>query len=167
MKVPKKCVIADIGTGSGALAITAALELPNVTVLAVDIDPNCLLVARKNANKYDVAVQFFEGNLLAPLANLPVPMLSNIILCNLPYVPDEFHINVAAMHEPKLAIFGGTDGLDYYRTLFDQINSLDTKPSYILTESLPSQHPALLSIAAQYGYKQQVEDDFIQLFTRL
>jgi release factor glutamine methyltransferase len=165
MKLPAKCVIADIGTGSGMLAITAKLELPATTVIAVDIDSDCLAVARENAKRYRVDIPMFEGNLLAPLAGLSKANAPFVILSNLPYVPDDFHINSAAMHEPKTAIFGGPDGLDHYRHLFEQTDSLDTKPSYILTESLPPQHPDLADIAAAYGYTQQAEDDFIQLFT--
>ncbi len=161
MKLPEQCVIADIGTGSGMLAVTTKLELPEVTVYAVDIDADCLVVARKNAKKHGVDIAFYKGDLLQPLKSKKI----DILICNLPYVPDDFHINTAAMHEPKIAIFGGADGLGYYRTLFTQTNSLSTKPSYILTESLPPQHRALIELARAHGYKQQAEDDFIQLFT--
>lgn len=152
--------VADIGTGSGMLAITAKLELPSSQVFAVDIDQNCLEVARLNAQRYNVDISFKQGDLLSPLDEKV-----DILLCNLPYVPDNFQINLAALHEPRVAIFGGPDGLDLYRKLFTQIDTLGLKPGYILAESLPPQHGELAAIASAYGYHQQIEDDFIQLFT--
>jgi release factor glutamine methyltransferase len=154
--------IIDVGTGSGALAITAKLELPKAKVLATDIDAGCLEVAQSNAQKHNVNIEFTQGDLLeavsTPLSNLV------ITLANLPYVPDNFHVNQAAMQEPKLAIYGGPDGLDPYRKLFKQAYELAKKPKYIFTESLPPQHKNLALIAARYGFLQTEEDDFIQLF---
>jgi release factor glutamine methyltransferase len=161
LNIPKNCIIADIGTGSGALGITAQLELPKSSVLMVDIDADCLEVARTNAQKHHVTPQLIQGNLLKPLKGQTL----TVVMANLPYVPDDFHINEAATHEPHIAIFGGVDGLSYYRTLFMQAAEINTTPSYIVTESLPDQHQALATIAAEHGYTQRAEDDFIQLFT--
>ena len=159
----QKMEIIDVGTGSGALAITAKLELPSATVIATDIDPNCLIVAEKNAAKHNVAISFAQGDLLEPIGTVP-PGLSVITLANLPYIPDDYHINPAAMQEPKLAIFGGEDGLDPYRKLFAQAAEFSERPRYILTESLPPQHKQLAFIAARFGFRQTKEDDFIQVF---
>jgi methylase of polypeptide subunit release factors len=70
------------------------------------------------------------------------------------------------MFEPKHAIFGGKDGLDLYRRLFDNTAKHNHPPSYIITESLPPQHQQLASIAKKYGYKLSLTDDFIQLFVK-
>lgn len=158
--LPQGAVLVDIGTGSGAIAITAALELSNVSVMAVDIDPHCLEVARSNAERLNAHVAFQESNLLASLTSS-----SDVILANLPYVPDTYHINEAAMEEPRIAIFGGPDGLDLYRKMFDQIDALQKKPQYILTESIPFQHHGLATIARKHGYIQDQKDDFIQVFS--
>jgi methylase of polypeptide subunit release factors len=68
--------------------------------------------------------------------------------------------------EPRLAIFGGPDGLDLYRRLFSQVENLKHKPLYILCEALPPQHELLASIAQSAGYNLQQTDDFIQVFQR-
>lgn len=157
-------VIADIGTGSGALAVTAKLEFPEAEVMATDIDENCLRTARRNARNLHADITLARGNLLEPLPKLDWPF--TILLCNLPYVPDDFHINTAATHEPRRAIFGGADGLDCYREMFGQIAGLDAKPLYIFTEALPPQHEALDAIARGAGYGLRRTADFIQFFQR-
>lgn len=166
-------VVIDIGTGSGCLGITAKLELPNSTVYAVDISEKCLEVARQNAKRLKADVKFFCGNLLSaiPPNTYQIPPT---ILANLPYVPDNHTINRAAMHEPRLAIFGGKDGLDLYRELFMQIEDMDNKMAstinssgrakLVLTESLPFQHEQLAQIAQSAGYSLKMSDDFIQIF---
>lgn len=154
--------IIDVGTGSGALAITAKLELPKATVIATDIDPSSLDVAKTNATKHQVDINFAEGDMLEPIKNLLQPLV--ITLANLPYIPDDYQINQAALQEPKNAIFGGPDGLDPYRKLFKQAAELSKRPAYILTESLPPQHKQLKFIAARYGFVQAKEEDFIQVF---
>ncbi len=154
--------IIDVGTGSGALAITAKLELPQAEVIATDIDPGCLDVARSNAEKYSVNISFAEGDMLSPVQNLTSTVV--ITLANLPYVPENHQINQAAMQEPHLAIFGGPDGLDPYRKLFEQAAQLSTRPRYILTEALPPQHRDLAFLAARHGFRLAKVDDFIQVF---
>jgi len=154
--------IIDVGTGSGALAITAKLELPNAKVVATDIDSECLQVAEKNAARYHVTIEFTQGDLLDPIEE--IPGFSIVTLANLPYVPDDHFVNQAALQEPRLAIFGGADGLDPYRKLFSQAAGFGEKPRYILTESLPPQHRQLAIIAARYGFRQTNDDDFIQVF---
>jgi len=154
--------IIDVGTGSGALAITAKLELPKAKVIATDIDPGCLQVAEQNAAKHHVAIEFAQGDLLEPINS--VPGLSVITIANLPYVPDDHQVNQAALQEPRTAIFGGADGLDPYRKLFAQAAAFSERPRYILTESLPPQHKQLAFIAARHGFRQTTEDDFIQVF---
>lgn len=161
---PRPWNITDVGTGSGAIAITAKLEFPESTVSATDIDPNCLELARKNAKKHTVDIRFYHGNLLEPFLASEFRIPTSVLLANLPYVPDHYQLNDAAMMEPRVAIFGCSDGLDLYRQLFTQ---LDThKANYVLTESLPFQHDELRAIATEHGYTEQAEDDFIQLFKR-
>jgi release factor glutamine methyltransferase len=159
--------IVDIGTGSGAVAISAKLEIPHAHVIGVDIDPNCLVVARKNAAALDAHCEFMEADLLSDLlsgsTSKPKPT-TLVILANLPYVPDSCPINRAATHEPKLALFAGEDGLDLYRKMFTQITALDIKPLYILTEALLEQHTALAGLADAAGFSQVGTSGLIQSF---
>ncbi len=156
----RKVTIADVGAGSGALGITAQLELPDTRVDLLEIDKKALLVAKENVDKFTLNINTIESDLLSASRRH-----YDILLCNLPYVPDSHTINQAASHEPRIAIFGGPDGLDLYRMLFEQISNLSGKPLYILTEALPPQHTLLKKIAQGHGYNLMQSDDFIQVFT--
>jgi release factor glutamine methyltransferase len=154
--------IADVGAGSGALGITAKLEFPKGQKVAVDlleIDPKALEIAKINVDKHTTNIRIIESDLLSKSSKD-----YDILLCNLPYVPDSHTVNKAASREPRIAIFGGPDGLDVYRKLFKQVSGLAKRPLYILTESLPPQHAALQAIAQAHSYKLDKADDFIQLF---
>lgn len=156
--------VIDVGTGSGALAITAKLEHPNVKVIGIDIDDHCLDVASKNAKLHNVDINFVRGNLLDSLPTL-IPLTDGtIIIANLPYVPKSYRINESAAYEPRHAIFGGSDGLDLYRQMFAQITLFDAVPLAILTESLPFQHKVLRDIAQIHHFNLIKEVDFIQVF---
>ncbi|HSH55450.1 MAG TPA: peptide chain release factor N(5)-glutamine methyltransferase [Candidatus Limnocylindrales bacterium] len=157
-------VIVDVGTGSGALAITAKLEQPKATVYATDISPACLRTAQQNAETHAATVHCVNGDLLAPLKDTLGPSQNIVLLCNLPYVPDGYEINQAAAHEPKLALFAGKDGLDAYRHLFEQITDMVWRPKAILTESLSFQHDELCSLAAHHGYQEVKRDGLVQTF---
>jgi release factor glutamine methyltransferase len=165
--------IVDVGTGSGAIIISAFLELSinhklsTINFHATDISPAALEIARQNAKRYDADIKFYQGDLLGPLPSTIYRLPSTIVLANLPYVPDSHTINQAAMHEPKHAIFGGPDGLELYRTLFDQLSTIHYPLSTVVfTESLPPQHKELARIAEQAGFKQIAEQDFIQVFEK-
>ncbi len=164
VKLVNPNTIIDIGTGSGALAITASLEKPGVKVIATDIDTDCLAQAKQNAQRHKCNIMFLLGDLLDAI---PANYLGDgcAILANLPYVPDAYRINKAAKYEPAKALFGGDDGLDLYRTLFDQLASAQAKNISIFTESLLSQHDTLTTIATQAGYHLVMQDGLVQHFT--
>ncbi len=151
--------LVDVGTGSAALAICSQLVLPNIQVSATEISQKAITIAEKNVARYNLHIPILHGNLLDPLSTPP-----DVILANLPYVPNSHTINKAAMQEPAIAIFGGDDGLDVYREMFSQMSHRKWRPIYILTESLPPQHRNLETIANAHGYQQTKEADFIQLF---
>lgn len=114
--------IADIGTGSGAIAIALAKNLPTAQVIATDLSADALDVARQNAEANDVSdrIEFREGDLLAPLEG-EEPF--DLILSNPPYIPDDEWARVAPNvreHEPESALRGGADGFDYAGPLIEQ-----------------------------------------------
>ncbi|HVU59969.1 MAG TPA: HemK/PrmC family methyltransferase [Candidatus Saccharimonadales bacterium] len=155
--------VADVGTGSGILAITAKLEVPRATVYGIDIDPACVQLASHNAKQLGAAIECMQGDLLEPLR--VQHRQPTILLCNLPYVPTDYPINQAATHEPQPAIFGGTDGLDLYRALFAQLEHI-AWPAYVLAESLPAQHVVLTRIAHDSNFVLTQTQDFIQVFRK-
>lgn len=126
-------VVADIGTGSGAIAVTLAVEAPGLRVYASDISPEALHVAKHNAAYHKAAVNFREGNLLAPFAGMKL----DILVSNPPYIPAE---DIAGLQpevrdfEPRLALDGGGDGLLPYRIMLEQIDLLLAPPRIIAFE---------------------------------
>lgn len=173
LKLEKDVQIIDVGTGSGCIVITAALELVRlsssnypISFLGLDISKSTLKIAQINAQNLKAAVQFQQFDLRKDPLDLQ-PSTCSVVLANLPYVPDDFRINLAATHEPSFAIFGGSDGLDYYRQLFAQLSLNSpraTHPLLVFTESMPPQHSALQDIAYKAGFNSVASSDFIQVF---
>lgn len=159
LDLPANPAIADVGAGSGALGITAALEVQDSRVDLYDISSGALAVAKHNTHLHELHLHVRKMNLISrPLRPY------DALLCNLPYVPDTWQINQAAMAEPRIAIFGGPDGLDLYRKLFRQLERFTWQPRFVLTEALPPHHEALAAIAAGHGFGLHSSQDFIQIF---
>lgn len=163
-------VIIDVGTGSGCLAVSAALAIPGSHVFATDVDQACLDVAARNAARHQAAVTTVHADLLSSLpedANkASLPGQAFMILANLPYVPSTHAINQAAGHEPSHAIFGGDDGLELFRTMFEQLSADTVSAQHLLTEALPESHAALAALAQEHGYLLRQTAGFVQLFSR-
>lgn len=153
--------VADIGTGSGCIIISLQLadSEENTTYTGYDISERALKVARQNAEVLQSSAKFTYGDLLGDTEQQW--RLAELIVANLPYVPDGYEINTAAKHEPQIALFAGEDGLDYYRTLFEKASKVN---KHIITESLVFQHSGLATIAESYGYKLEDTKDLIQYF---
>jgi len=119
----KNITLCDVGTGSGAIAISLALEEPKLKVYATDISDLALTVAKENANNLKADVEFLAWDMLQPLIekNLKV----DIFVSNPPYIPQEQEIEaVVKDNEPHVALFGGNDGLYFYRKIFEGVNEL-------------------------------------------
>lgn len=135
----------DIGTGSGALAITFATHMPRAKVYATDISPSALAIAQQNAQLNQAKVTFFQGNLAQALIerNLKVGLL----MANLPYIRRDEMVGLAvSQYEPHLALDGGEDGLDLIRELVEQIPLVCVAGCDILLEMGAEQASAVETI---------------------
>ncbi len=113
--------IADVGTGSGAIAVTLAAHLPDAAVWAIDVSEEALAVARENAARAGVEarITWLGGDLLSPLLAHAIQV--DLIAANLPYIPSADLDGLAvARFEPRSALNGGPDGLDLMRRLLAQ-----------------------------------------------
>lgn len=153
--------IVDVGTGSGCLAITLALELPDARVVASDISREAIEVARSNAYKHNVHVELHHTYLLEGLLELHGPEL---IVANLPYVPDHLVTSPEIKTEPDQALFAGQDGMDVYQSFWAQLSTTHHKANHIITESLETQHSKMNELAVKSGYRLEHTDTLIQLF---
>jgi release factor glutamine methyltransferase len=163
---PQRTSIADIGTGSGAIAVSLATQLPNVHILATDISSAALNVARSNAKKFNVEkqIEFIECDLLpddgqwtaddrvsstvSPLGKVSGPSSFNLICANLPYIPTQtLHELPIYGREPTLALDGGADGLDVYRRLLKLAPPRLAPHSMMLFELEASQGTSAFNLA--------------------
>jgi release factor glutamine methyltransferase len=135
---------ADVGTGSGAIAVTLAAELPGLGVYASDVSQDALAVARRNAARNEVFqhVTFLHGDLAEPL--LPFAPF-DCVVANLPYVPTAECAGAPdpVSFEPLLARDGGADGLELYRRLVPDLPRLIAPRGIALLEAAPANAGAL------------------------
>jgi release factor glutamine methyltransferase len=156
--------VLDIGTGSGALAVTAVKELPVSEAIATDTSSKALALAQKNAAAHEVKIKFVSGSLFEPVAELNLSDFT--VLANLPYVPDGMVTSPEITAEPAEALFSGHDGLDHYRRFWQQLQSLEYQPQHVLVESLESQHQAMAEFAKPAGYRLRRTELLVQLFEK-
>lgn len=150
--------IADIGTGSGTIAVSLAKQFAkagsNATVVATDISQDALAVAKENAQAHGVAdrIDFRVGDLLEPLAGERFTYLCS----NPPYIPDHEWDDVPANvkdHEPTLALRGGADGLDLIRPLIAGASKHLADPGQLVIEAAACQRDELLKLADDAGLR--------------
>lgn len=105
----------DLCCGSGALAISMALEMPSAQIHAADLSPDALSVTAKNAALLGASILLHQGDLFAAVPNL----LFDVIVSNPPYIPSQDCkvLQAEVLREPMMALDGGADGLDFYRRI--------------------------------------------------
>jgi len=143
-------LIADVGTGCGAIAISLAKHLPDAIIYAVDISSDALEVAKANCQKNDVSnrVQLRHGNLLEP-----IPESVDLIVANLPYIKSDDWENLSTdikNNEPESALAGGTDGLDFIKEVISKAKDKIRPNGAILLEIGYDQGEATLKLASTY-----------------
>jgi release factor glutamine methyltransferase len=126
-------IIVDVGTGSGCIAIALATELPDAMFVASDVSPEALTVARRNAARHGVGhrIAFLNTDCIPPGNHV------EIIVSNPPYIPARDRASLAPEvleYEPAVALFGGDDGLDFYRKLFYRVRGEVTENGRMIVE---------------------------------
>lgn len=157
----KALTMVDVGTGSGAIAVTAALELPQSTVAACDISPAALAIAQKNAAILNAKVTFFESNLLASTAKH-----YDIIVANLPYVDSAWQTSPETQLEPKIALYASDGGMALIKQLIRQAPHHLNTGGLLLLEADPRQHKQLVQYAVGVGLKLLSSHDFVLTLQR-
>ncbi len=114
--------IVDIGTGTGAIAISLSKEL-NTKVIATDISLDAIKVARENIKENNANVEILHGNMLEPLINNNVKV--NILVSNPPYIKKDERIEkIVYDNEPHLALFANEEGIEFYRKILENCNKI-------------------------------------------
>jgi release factor glutamine methyltransferase len=142
--------VLDLGTGSGCIAISIAHQKKDALVTAVDVSPDALAVAKRNAIKHGVAerIEFLQGDLFTTLAD---GTMFDLIVSNPPYIaPGEFAALAADVreHEPRIALDGGPDGLAFYRRIAAGVEPFLKPGGRLLMEIGYTQDEAVRSILA-------------------
>ncbi len=145
----------DVGTGSGAIAITVKLERPELQVAAIDVDTRALKVAQKNARQLGADILFTQSNLLddAPPARF--------IAANLPYVDQTWQRSPETVFEPTLALFADDYGLGLIKKLITQTPSKLAQHGYLLLEVDPRQHADIIAFARSHALQLQTVRDYV------
>ena len=156
--------VLDLGTGSGALAVSCAKLFPCARIVAVDVSQKAIRIARQNAGSHDVLEQtaFVRGDLVSALR------LSSfdVVLANLPYVP--LTTGPALSHEvleyePELALFSGQDGMDCYRSLARGVSGKMKSGAVLLCEIDGSQGAAMSDLFSPLAQSVRIVKDYADL----
>ncbi|HHW28987.1 MAG TPA: peptide chain release factor N(5)-glutamine methyltransferase [Syntrophomonadaceae bacterium] len=155
--VDEEHLLADVGTGSGAVAVSLAYYNPKVKVAAIDISHKALQTAARNAEHHGVnrRVRFLQGDLLTPLLEQGLIGMGTVVAANLPYIPtaDLPDLPVDVQYEPKNALDGGKDGLEHYRRLIPQAELFLAPGGLLACEIGIGQGEMLAGMLEQEGWK--------------
>jgi release factor glutamine methyltransferase len=148
--------LCDVGTGSGAIATTLALEETRLEVVATDISSEAIEVAKENARKLDAKLSFMVGDMLEPLITSQQKV--DIFVSNPPYIPREQNIeSIVKDNEPNVALFGGNDGLYFYRKIFQDVQKVLKDKALLAFEMGFDQREQMEQLVQQYFPKERFE----------
>ncbi|MDQ4062900.1 MAG: peptide chain release factor N(5)-glutamine methyltransferase, partial [Actinomycetota bacterium] len=148
------CRVLDIGTGSGAIAISIAQERPSCEVHATDNSEGALRVARGNAERAGATVRFHQADLTSGLEDLAGSI--DLLISNPPYVRSSAILELAPEvrdWDPRAALDGGRDGLDFYRRIFVEAVPLLAEETDVVLEVGDGQAEAVLDLGQRAGYR--------------
>ncbi len=152
-KTPLEGRLFDVCTGSGAIAIALKKRFPDLEVVASDLSPKALAVAKENALTAGVKIEFVQGDLLEPFVGM-----CDYLVCNPPYLSEEEYnaVDLEVKHEPKMALIAGKSGLEIYRRL--DLKGIVRKKAWL--EIGRGQGEAVKEIFQSKGYQCHFESDW-------
>lgn len=152
----------DVGTGSGCLAISAKLELPQTNVTASDVSHAALKIAQLNADSLKAQINFKKSDLLTNITKN-----YDCIVANLPYVSTNWPTSAELKFEPELALYANDNGLSLVKKLVRQATKLQTTQQSLLLEADPRQHQTIANYAQNHGYCLTIKCNFILVLTKI
>ncbi len=152
----QKITLADVGTGSGAIAIALKKEEDNLRVYASDISDDALVVAKRNAQNNKADITFMQGSMLDPLIENNIKL--DILVSNPPYIKqDEVLESSVKDYEPHVALFGGDDGLKFYRMIFEKAHLVMKDKGLLFFEMGYDQKENLTALAREHFKNADIE----------
>lgn len=150
-RAPHAATVLDIGVGSGCIAVALAKQLPDAQVWGVEQSPAAIAVTQRNAERHGVRVTLFEGSLFEPFAD----QRFDLIVSNPPYIPTadlETLQPEVREYEPRAALDGGPDGLDFYRIIVPAAPEHLNPGGWLMVELGIGQAEAVLRMFGQAGF---------------
>ena len=148
--------VIDVGTGSGAIAIALSKEEANLQVAASDISAAAIAVAKQNAEQNEAQVAFYTGDMLQPFIDQGIRC--DILVSNPPYIPAHEQMEHSVVdYEPHVALFGGEDGLKFYRQIFANAHQVLKEKAMLAFEMGYDQGERLSALAKQYFPDARIE----------
>ncbi len=146
--------VCDLATGSGCIGITLALEERLMRVVATDISKDALRIAKENSEKLGANVEFLEGDMLEPVKNRKF----DIFVSNPPYIPEKENVmSLVKDNEPNIALFGGEDGMKFYRIILENVHTLLKEKAIVCFEHGYDKKEEMLALAKHYFPEARVE----------
>lgn len=154
--VPGHPLALDLCCGSGALAVSMALDVPQAQVHAADLSPDALCVTQRNATVLHADIQLHQGDLFGAVPD----MVFDVIVSNPPYIPSEecLSLQEEVRHEPMLALDGGADGLTLYRRIAAEASAHLTPGGVLLMEVGYQQADAVMALLQDFAFVTAHED---------
>lgn len=159
----KKIAIADICCGSGAIGITLKKEVPNSEVFMCDVDNKAIAICQKNALNLKADVLIVQGDFIKPI--LDNNLKFDVVVCNPPYIKKHEKLETIVVdNEPNIALFGGEDGLDFYRIILDNFDKIIKDKGFMAFEFGYDQKESLEQlVVSKLSYRYEFLKDYNKL----
>lgn len=160
-RLPQNLKVLEVGTGSGCIAITLKLEVPELEIVATDISEKALEVAKRNNSKFNTKIKLEKSDLLENVTFSP-----DLVIANLPYVDKkwEWIDEEALSYEPSVALYAENHGLELIYKLITQTARHDI--CNLILEADPCQHGDITKFAKDNGYSLDEKRGFILYYTK-